>query len=194
MPCATRVVPCEVKDVDASQPGPDRVAQGSAGASPVTPTCADKPGHDAEESNRRFIPNHGPQQRAWDSAADELFYGGGAGGGKSALAVRARDRGASPRHHLPARISASPRPGGRGRAHPRHPRRLQRRHPDLEIARWPPAGIRLGPAREGQGALSGPRARSQGLRRDHPFQRKPVSLPDRLEPLAPAKPSAAAWW
>lgn len=33
----------------------------------------------------RFVPNPGPQTEAWFSEADELFFGGGAGGGKSAL-------------------------------------------------------------------------------------------------------------
>ena len=33
----------------------------------------------------RFIPNPGPQEDAWYSEADELFYGGAAGAGKSAL-------------------------------------------------------------------------------------------------------------
>lgn len=36
-------------------------------------------------ANIKFVPNPGPQQLAWDSEADELFYGGAAGGGKSAL-------------------------------------------------------------------------------------------------------------
>lgn len=44
----------------------------------------------------RFIPNPGPQTDAYFSEADELFYGGSAGGGKSALlcgvAVDAHDR------------------------------------------------------------------------------------------------------
>lgn len=34
---------------------------------------------------RHFVPNIGPQTAAYFSDADELFYGGGAGGGKSAL-------------------------------------------------------------------------------------------------------------
>ncbi|AXV15112.1 terminase [Neorhizobium sp. SOG26] len=34
---------------------------------------------------RRWLPNPGPQTEAYFSEADELFYGGGAGGGKSAL-------------------------------------------------------------------------------------------------------------
>lgn len=34
---------------------------------------------------RRFVPNPGPQTSAWFTEADELFYGGQAGGGKSAL-------------------------------------------------------------------------------------------------------------
>lgn len=34
-----------------------------------------------------FVPNSGPQEMAYFSEADELFYGGQAGGGKSALAV-----------------------------------------------------------------------------------------------------------
>jgi len=34
---------------------------------------------------RYFVPNIGPQTDAYFSQADELFYGGGAGGGKSAL-------------------------------------------------------------------------------------------------------------
>lgn len=34
---------------------------------------------------RRFVPNPGPQTNAWFCEADELFYGGQAGGGKSAL-------------------------------------------------------------------------------------------------------------
>src|ERR1044071_1774156 len=34
---------------------------------------------------RCFVPNVGPQTDAYFSAADEVFYGGGAGGGKSAL-------------------------------------------------------------------------------------------------------------
>jgi hypothetical protein len=34
---------------------------------------------------RRFVPNVGPQTQAYFSLADEVFYGGGAGGGKSAL-------------------------------------------------------------------------------------------------------------
>jgi hypothetical protein len=33
----------------------------------------------------RFVPNPGPQTEAWFTEADELFFGGGAGGGKSAL-------------------------------------------------------------------------------------------------------------
>ncbi len=33
----------------------------------------------------RFVPNAGPQSEAWFSQADELFYGGAAGAGKSAL-------------------------------------------------------------------------------------------------------------
>lgn len=38
-----------------------------------------------ETIRRRMIPNPGPQTDAWFSLADELFYGGAAGGGKSAL-------------------------------------------------------------------------------------------------------------
>jgi len=34
---------------------------------------------------RKWLPNPGPQTEAYFSEADELFYGGGAGGGKSAL-------------------------------------------------------------------------------------------------------------
>jgi terminase large subunit-like protein len=34
---------------------------------------------------RYFVPNVGPQTEAYFSGADEVFYGGGAGGGKSAL-------------------------------------------------------------------------------------------------------------
>src|SRR5258706_11520038 len=34
---------------------------------------------------RYFVPNIGPQTDAYFSQADEVFYGGGAGGGKSAL-------------------------------------------------------------------------------------------------------------
>lgn len=41
----------------------------------------------ARTADRRFIPNAGPQQAAWDSEADETFFGGAAGGGKSALLV-----------------------------------------------------------------------------------------------------------
>jgi hypothetical protein len=36
-------------------------------------------------ATRRFVPNVGPQTQAYFSQADEIFYGGGAGGGKSAL-------------------------------------------------------------------------------------------------------------
>lgn len=36
-------------------------------------------------SGRKWVPNPGPQTEAYFSEADELFYGGGAGGGKSAL-------------------------------------------------------------------------------------------------------------
>lgn len=36
-------------------------------------------------NGRRWVPNPGPQTDAYFSEADELFYGGGAGGGKSAL-------------------------------------------------------------------------------------------------------------
>lgn len=35
--------------------------------------------------DKRFVPNPGPQTEAYFSQADELFYGGAAGGGKSAL-------------------------------------------------------------------------------------------------------------
>lgn len=37
--------------------------------------------------NQRFIPSEGPQTRAYFSEADELFYGGQAGGGKTALLI-----------------------------------------------------------------------------------------------------------
>ncbi|MCM2441183.1 hypothetical protein HGO34_15785 [Agrobacterium vitis] len=36
----------------------------------------------AQTGQQRFVPNPGPQTEAWFSEADELFYGGGAGGGK----------------------------------------------------------------------------------------------------------------
>jgi hypothetical protein len=36
-------------------------------------------------ARRYFVPNVGPQTQAYFSQADEVFYGGGAGGGKSAL-------------------------------------------------------------------------------------------------------------
>ena len=36
-------------------------------------------------TRRRFVPNPGPQEEAWNCQADELFFGGGAGGGKTAL-------------------------------------------------------------------------------------------------------------
>src|SRR3954469_23416066 len=36
-------------------------------------------------ARRYFVPNMGPQTQAYFSEADEVFYGGGAGGGKSAL-------------------------------------------------------------------------------------------------------------
>lgn len=39
----------------------------------------------AETNKRYFIPNLGPQTDAWNSEADETFFGGAAGGGKSAL-------------------------------------------------------------------------------------------------------------
>ena len=39
----------------------------------------------AATQGAKFIPNPGPQQDAWFSKADELFYGGAAGAGKSAL-------------------------------------------------------------------------------------------------------------
>lgn len=39
----------------------------------------------AQTRDARFIPNHGPQSDAWFNDADELFYGGAAGAGKSAL-------------------------------------------------------------------------------------------------------------
>lgn len=39
----------------------------------------------AATKGAKFIPNPGPQVRAWLSEADELFYGGAAGAGKSAL-------------------------------------------------------------------------------------------------------------
>jgi Terminase large subunit, T4likevirus-type, N-terminal len=38
-----------------------------------------------DQVRQRFIPNPGPQTDAWFSKADELFFGGGAGGGKTAL-------------------------------------------------------------------------------------------------------------
>ena len=38
-----------------------------------------------ETGNKLFIPNVGPQTEAIESEADELFYGGAAGGGKTAL-------------------------------------------------------------------------------------------------------------
>ena len=36
-------------------------------------------------ARRYFVPNIGAQTQAYFSQADEVFYGGGAGGGKSAL-------------------------------------------------------------------------------------------------------------
>lgn len=39
----------------------------------------------AATKNMLWVPNPGPQTRAWESEADELFYGGEAGGGKSDL-------------------------------------------------------------------------------------------------------------
>lgn len=36
-------------------------------------------------ANVKFVPNAGPQSDAWNSEADELFYGGAAGAGKSSL-------------------------------------------------------------------------------------------------------------
>jgi hypothetical protein len=39
------------------------------------------------EPNPIWIPLPGPQEQAWLSEADELYYGGGAGGGKSSLLV-----------------------------------------------------------------------------------------------------------
>jgi hypothetical protein len=39
----------------------------------------------AETSSMPFVPNLGPQSNAWFSEADETFYGGAAGGGKTAL-------------------------------------------------------------------------------------------------------------
>jgi hypothetical protein len=39
----------------------------------------------AATKDAKFIPNPGPQEKAWFSKADELFYGGAAGAGKSAL-------------------------------------------------------------------------------------------------------------
>ena len=41
----------------------------------------------AETAGMKWIPNPGPQTEAYFCVADELFYGGQAGGGKSALAV-----------------------------------------------------------------------------------------------------------
>ena len=38
-------------------------------------------------SGRYFIPNPGPQEAALESEADELFYGGAAGAGKTAMLV-----------------------------------------------------------------------------------------------------------
>ena len=40
-----------------------------------------------ETSDLAWVPNPGPQSDAWYSEADELFYGGSAGGGKSDLAI-----------------------------------------------------------------------------------------------------------
>lgn len=41
----------------------------------------------AKALNLKWVPNPGPQTRAYWSQADELFYGGQAGGGKSQLAI-----------------------------------------------------------------------------------------------------------
>lgn len=41
----------------------------------------------ATTKNMRWVPNPGPQTDAYMSEADELFYGGSAGGGKSDLAI-----------------------------------------------------------------------------------------------------------
>lgn len=50
----------------------------------------------AFNGHRKFIPNDGPQREAWNCPADELFYGGAAGGGKSylllGLAIEAHKR------------------------------------------------------------------------------------------------------
>lgn len=41
---------------------------------------------EVETSHMRWVPNPGPQTMAYESLADETFYGGSAGGGKTALA------------------------------------------------------------------------------------------------------------
>jgi Terminase large subunit, T4likevirus-type, N-terminal len=54
----------------------------------ASPAAAQKVAADAARqftAGMRFVPNPGPQTKAWLSEADELFFGGGAGGGKSAL-------------------------------------------------------------------------------------------------------------
>jgi hypothetical protein len=57
----------------------------SLGAMPEQERKECEAGAVALTAGRYFVPNAGPQTDAYFSDADEVFYGGGAGGGKSAL-------------------------------------------------------------------------------------------------------------
>jgi hypothetical protein len=80
-----------------------------------------------------WTPNRGPQSDAYDCLADELFYGGQAGGGKTALglglALTAHKRSPPPAPHQ----QGCTQTGRAGRGNPGQPRRLQRSTAAVEI-------------------------------------------------------------
>lgn len=71
--CWGELTPAEQVEVVASLNGADRAALENEAF--------------AATAHLRFVPNSGPQARAYRSLADRLFYGGEGGGGKSALGV-----------------------------------------------------------------------------------------------------------
>ena len=130
---------------------------------------------------RYFVPNIGPQTDAYFSGADEVFYGGGAGGGKSALLC-----GLATEEHKKAIIFRREYPQIKGLVDELRRQIRTRAGYNAQNKLW---RLRNGNQLEfgsvqheyDKEKIPGPRPRPEGLRRDYAFHRVAVSLPDRME-------------
>ncbi len=134
-----------------------------------------------------MIPNPGPQTQAYFCEADELYYGGQAGGGKSGLLLglalnEHQESLILRRVNDDAKELAEEAKGFAGEAGSYNGQ-------DKCSASRTADQVRRVPVRGGQGAVQGPRQGLLRLRRGRRLLGEPVHLHHHLEPLEPPGPA-----